>query len=48
MAISGTVIVLGIALPLDVPVSDRSDDVSLICRAKLDFDLEAALGLDFL
>jgi len=34
-----TMIVLRIALLLDIPVLDRSDDVGFVCRAELNLDL---------
>src|ERR1700756_341688 len=38
-------LVLRIALPLDVPILDCSNDMAFICRAKLNFGLVALQGL---
>jgi len=42
------VVVLRVAFSLDVPIFNRSNDVSFISLAKLDFDLVALLEVGVL
>jgi hypothetical protein len=44
----GGVIVLGVALPLDIPVLDGPDEVGLVGPAELDLDLVAAVRFGIL
>ncbi len=43
-----TMLILGIAFAFDVPVFNATDDMRLIGRAKLQFDLKTLIGIGVL